>query len=402
LVLGAGNVSALGPSDVLYKLFVQNQVVVYKAHPVNAYLGPLIEESFRALVDKGFLRIVYGGSEEGAYLCNHSGVDEIHITGSDKTFESIVFGAGPQGAARKARKEPLLNKKISAELGNVSPVIVVPGPWSESDLAYQGENLAAMLTNNAGFNCNTTRVVIQHANWNQRGALLERVRRALGKMPAQKAYYPGAQQRYEIFLSSHPEAEQFGAVADGRLPWALIPNLDPTRKDDICFTIEAFCGILGETALAAESIPEYIERAVGFVNETLWGTLCACILVHPSSLEDPAVAAALDRAVANLHSGSIGINIWPAIAYVLSVPPWGGFPGRPLDDIQSGIGVVLNTLMFDRTQKSVVRSPFRVRPTPPWFPGRSQVAAKLFPKLVNFEVAPSLWKLLGILGTAMR
>ena len=39
LVLGAGNVSSIGPMDALYKLFVEDRVVLYKVHPVNAYLG---------------------------------------------------------------------------------------------------------------------------------------------------------------------------------------------------------------------------------------------------------------------------------------------------------------------------------------------------------------------------
>src|SRR6266567_2638449 len=70
LILGAGNVSSIGPMDILYKLFVEDQVVVFKTNPVNAYLGPLIEACFHALIEPGFLRIVYGGAVEGAYLCN--------------------------------------------------------------------------------------------------------------------------------------------------------------------------------------------------------------------------------------------------------------------------------------------------------------------------------------------
>src|SRR5438552_4593611 len=151
LVLGAGNVASIGPLDILYKLFVEDQVVVLKTNPVNAYLGPLMEEGFRALVEPGFLRVVYGGAAEGAYLCKHPGIDEIHITGSDKTFDAIVFGPGAEGAARKAERRPLLTKRITGELGNVSPVIVVPGPWRASDLAYHAEHIVTMLTNNAGF-----------------------------------------------------------------------------------------------------------------------------------------------------------------------------------------------------------------------------------------------------------
>src|SRR6266567_6281286 len=101
LVLGAGNVASIGPMDILYKLFVEDQVVLLKTNPVNAYLGPLTEEGFHALIEAGFLRVTYGGAAEGAYLCNHAGIDEIHIMGSDKTFEAIVFGLGSEGAARK-------------------------------------------------------------------------------------------------------------------------------------------------------------------------------------------------------------------------------------------------------------------------------------------------------------
>src|SRR6185312_846932 len=76
LVLGAGNVASIGPLDIIYKLFMEDQVVLYKTNPVNAYTGPLIEECFRALIEPGYLRVVYGGASEGAYLCNHAGIEE--------------------------------------------------------------------------------------------------------------------------------------------------------------------------------------------------------------------------------------------------------------------------------------------------------------------------------------
>ncbi|HEY8022098.1 MAG TPA: aldehyde dehydrogenase, partial [Thermoanaerobaculia bacterium] len=37
LVLGAGNVSSIGPMDAFYKLFVEDRVVLYKPNPANAY-----------------------------------------------------------------------------------------------------------------------------------------------------------------------------------------------------------------------------------------------------------------------------------------------------------------------------------------------------------------------------
>jgi acyl-CoA reductase-like NAD-dependent aldehyde dehydrogenase len=401
LVLGAGNVSSIGPMDILYKLFVEDQVVVFKANPVNAYLGPLIEESFRALVEPGFLRMTYGGAAEGAYLCNHPGIDEIHITGSDKTFDAIVFGTGSEGAERRAKRQPALSKRVTGELGNVSPVIVVPGPWSESDLAYQAEHIVSMLTNNAGFNCNATRVIIQHAAWPQKDLLLQQMRKVLAQVPTRNAYYPGAKERWRSFVTAHPDAEQFGTPTAAQLAWTLVTNVDPQNVDDVCFTTEAFCGLFAETALDAANAAEYLDRAVNFANEHLWGTLNATLIIHPKSLKDPAVAAALERAIANLRYGSIGVNYWAGTSYALGVTTWGAFPGHSIDDIQSGTGVVHNTLMFEQPQKSVVRGPFRTIPTPPWFVLRGKTASKLFPKLVEFEAAPSPWKVPGIMWTAI-
>jgi acyl-CoA reductase-like NAD-dependent aldehyde dehydrogenase len=388
--------------DILYKLFVEKRVVLLKTNPVNAYLGPLIAESFRALVEPGFLRVVYGGAAEGAYLCYHPGVDEIHITGSDKTFDAILFGSGPEGAQRKAEGRPLLTKRVTGELGNVSPVIVVPGPWSAGDLAYHAEHLVTTLTNNAGFNCLTTRVVVQHATWAQRDQLLHQMRGLLAQVPPRTAFYPGAHERHRAFVAAHPEAEQFGAPTDEQLPWTLIAGVDPGNEDEICFTTEAFCGLFAETALDAASVPEYIDRAVEFANERLWGTLNTTIIVHPGSLKDAAVAAALERAIANLRYGTVAVNYWAAAGFAFAATTWGAFPGQSLADIQSGKGVVHNTLMFSYPQKSVVRAPFRITPTPAWFVTRGRVGRKVFQKMTEFQASPSPWKIPGIMWSVMR
>ncbi len=401
LVLGAGNVSSIGPTDILYKLLMEDQVVIFKSNPVNAYIGPIIEEAFKALIEPGYLRIVYGGASEGAYLCNHAGVDEVHITGSDKTFEAIVFGPGPGGAKRKAERKPLLNKRVTGELGNVSPVIVVPGPWSAKDLAYQGNHISSMLTNNAGFNCNATRVLIQHTGWGLRGQLLQAVRNVLADVPLRAAYYPGAHDRQRAFVTAHPQAEQIRTPSGDELSWTLIAGVDPAKDEDIVFTTEAFCSLFAETPLEAASVPEYLDRAVEFANKHLWGTLNATILVHPASLKDPAVAAALDRAIANLRYGTVAINYWAAAGFAMGAPTWGGFPGNDVYDVQSGIGVVHNTLLFDRPQKTVLRAPFRSMPLPAWFVTQSKIASKVYPKLTRFEDNPSFGQLPGILWTAM-
>ena len=192
LALGAGNVSSIAPRDLLYGMFVENRVAVLKCNPVNAYLAPHWQRAFRALVQAGFLRIVTGDAAAGAYLAGHPDVGHIHMTGSDKTFEAVVFGPGPDGAARKARGERLVRVPVTAEGGNVSPVIIVPARWSSSDLRYQASHVATMLANNAGFNCNAARVPITAAAWPQREAFLDALEHALASLPPRRAYYPGA------------------------------------------------------------------------------------------------------------------------------------------------------------------------------------------------------------------
>jgi acyl-CoA reductase-like NAD-dependent aldehyde dehydrogenase len=401
LVLGAGNLSSIAPMDALYKLFVEKQVVLLKMNPVIAYLGPVIAEGFRALVARGFFHVAYGGASEGEYLCRHEGVDEIHVTGSDRTHDAIVFGTGEEGARRKRERQPLLTKKITSELGNVTPVIVVPGEWSESDLELQAANVATQLAYNGGFNCVTSRVIVTWAAWPQREAFLNALRKVLTAVPPRQAYYPGAEERFAAFLARHPEGEQFGGRTADRLPWTLISGLDASRGGDICFTTEAFCGIMGETPVAAPSVPEFIDRAVDFVNEKVWGTLAVGLIVHPLSLRDSEVAAAVERAIANLHYGTVSLNQWSAAGYALGVAPWGAFTGSDLFDVRSGVGVVHNTLMFSQVQKTVFRAPFRAWPTPPWFV-TCRTAHVVGQRITSFEAGPSIWRLLGVFTAALR
>jgi acyl-CoA reductase-like NAD-dependent aldehyde dehydrogenase len=400
LVLGGGNVTSIAPLDAIYKLFVANRVVLLKMHPAIAYMTPILEQGLRPLIRDGFLRIVHGDAAEGAYLANHPAVDELHITGSYRTYEGIVFGPGPEGDGRRLRDEPILHKPFTAELGNLTPVIVIPGRWNDFEIAHQADNIATMLTNNAGFNCTTARLLITPAGWRLRHQLLEAVRARLQAIQSRAAYYPGAADRFERFVAAHPHAELYGERAGDRLPWGLIADLDPGQADDPCFTTEAFCGIFGELPLPSDSTADFLERAVAFANESVWGSLNATLIAQPASVRDPATAAALTRAVADLRYGTVSINHWSTVGYAFGTTPWGAFPGHSRNDIGSGIDVVHNTLMFSRSEKTVIRAPFRAWPKPVWF-GTHRTARRLAPRLVDFEAHPSLLRVAGMLPLAV-
>jgi hypothetical protein len=401
LVLGAGNVASLGPRDVLSKMFVEGKVVVLKANPVNDYLTPYWHAAMRSLIDLGFLSIVEGGAEAGAYLCSHDRITEIHVTGSDKTHDAIVFGVGEEGAQRKERNEPIITKPVSCELGNVSPVIVVPGAWSDKDLAYQAEHVATMLTNNAGFNCLTPRVLLTWDRWPQREAFLSALTKVLRATPTRRSYYPGAEDRRGAFLAAHPEALTLGKSTEGTVPWTFIRDVPSTATEDISFNVEPFCGLMSETALAAASPAEFVDASVAFANDVVWGTLSATILAHPTSLDDPVVGPRIEQAVADLRYGGIGLNLWHALVFALGTTTWGAYPGHPITDIQSGSGVVGNAYMLTGAQKSVVRGPFRASPKPAWFV-TAKNSGPTMEKLLAFEAAPSLSRLPGLLLAALR
>ena len=397
-ILGAGNASILPVTDLLHKLFVELRVAVVKLNPVNAHMGPLMEEGFRALVDRGFLGFVYGGVEEGAYLVNHPAVDELHLTGSDKTYEAVVFGTGPEGKKRKAERKPLVTKRFTGELGNVSPVIVVPGPWQQADIGEQAVQIASWLVANAGFACLTPRVIVQHQSWPLRGQLMDEVGRCLERYPTRNAYYPGAKDRHREYLAVHPEALEYGEARGDRLPWTIIPDVNHQEKNDICFKHEAFCGLCAETVIEAPDIPSFLKRTVAFVNNTLWGTLNATIIVHPHSIRDPDISAAIDGAIADLRFGTVSLNMLAYYSAYFMTAPWGAFPGHNVYDIQSGIGKTFNALMFERPEKSVVRAPFR-RLDP--ITVKSRRAPQFCRQLADFEAYPAWWKLPGLAITAL-
>jgi acyl-CoA reductase-like NAD-dependent aldehyde dehydrogenase len=401
LVLGAGNVASLGPRDVLSKLFADGKVVVLKANPVNDYLVPYWERAMAALIEGGFLAIVSGGAEIGAYLTGHDLVEEIHVTGSDKTHDAIVFGSGEEGARRKSARDPLVTKPVTCELGNVSPVVIVPGQWSDAEIAYQAAHVATMLVNNAGFNCLSPRVLITHAGWTQREAFLAALEATFAAIPTRRAYYPGARARWGSFIAAHPDARQIGDAPGENLPWTLVRDVDASDTTHMCLNVEAFCSLTSETALAADSPAQFVERAVDFCNDVVWGTLSMTILADPRTLKDPATGPAIERAVADLRYGSIGVNLWHAMSFAFSTTTWGAYPGHDITDIQSGTGFVGNAYLFARPQKSVVRGPFVSRPAPPWFAINAH-GGTVMRKLLAFEARPSWARLPGLLVAAMR
>ncbi len=402
LVLGAGNVNSIPTADLLTKMFNEGKVCVLKMNPVNAYVGPFIEEAFAEAVARGFLAVVYGGAEEGGHLARHPGVDEVHLTGSDRTHDLMVWGpAGPERAERMARGQPLLAKPVTSELGNVTPIIVVPGPYTDRQLAWQAESIAGMVTHNASFNCTAGKVLITPRGWGRRDRLLSLVEEAMARVPPRPAWYPGAEARYKAFIQGRSSLRSVGTASPGAIPWTLVTDLDAEDRGERAFTTEPFCGVLSEVPLGGDDPIAFLEKAVDFANERLWGTLSASVIVHPSLLDDRATGEAVERSLARLRYGTVAVNCWAGMAFVLGTLPWGAYPGSPLTNIQSGRGFVHNTRMVERVEKVVLRHPIWSPVKLPYFPGH-RTARELGRRMVKLEETGSPLLLPGIVAAAVR
>lgn len=407
VVLGAGNVASIALLDVINSLFVKGDVTILKMNPVNAYTGPWVERLLGELISDGFVRMVYGGADVGAYLTTHQGVDRIHVTGSTATHNSIVYGLGAHGEELRKADRPVNDKPITAELGGVSPFIVVPGRWSTRDIRYQAEHLVSQKLNNSGFNCIAAQVLVLPKAWKQKEVFLEAVRDVMAQFPGRDAYYPGSPTRFADAVARSEHGERFGTDH----PRYLVTDLDASDSDEFWFTNEIFGPVLAVTTLPGADVPRYLHHAVEFANSRLSGTLGATIVIDPRT--ERANRDAFGRAIAGLKYGSIAINSWTGVAYSLGRCTWGAFPGHPRNDIQSGNGVVHNALMFSRAEKSVVRAPFA--PAPRSFAKRVfQLSPKLGysitnkrahvigERLVAYCAKPSMRRIAAIAVSAFR
>ena len=409
LVLGGGNVSSIPPLDVLDRLFAHQSVSLLKVHPVNNYLKEIFDKIFEDFISAGYVQIVSGGADVGKYLCNHEGVDHIHITGGAKTYDSIVFGSGEDGAERKQKREKKTNKSITAELGCVTPIIVVPGPWSKADIKYQAENIATQKLHNASFNCVAGQVLILPEKWDKSKDLLSAVKSTISKTTARDSYYPGSEDRRESIKNNYGNCEYLDE--DEKLSRLMITGLDHKSNNEYLFQNEVFVGALAQTSLPGDSAKDYLINTLQFCNEKLWGTLGANIIIHPKTIKQ--LGSHWENIVAELKYGSIGVNTWCALAFLTAECTWGAFPGHSTEDIQSGNGVVHNTRLFDSPEKTVVYAPFspfprnllkgefHMFPKPPWFVTNKQ-AHNVSRRFTYFQAKPSPLHLPGLFFDALR
>lgn len=406
LVLGAGNITSIPVLDVLYELLAHNRTVLLKVNPTQDALVPVYKRAFAALIEPGLLRIVRGGPAVGAYLTGHPDLAHVHITGSAATFDAIVWGTGAAGTRRRRENRPQLKKPITAELGGVSPIIVVPGDWTAADLTYQAEHIATMRLQNSGHNCIAGQVVIMSSDWAQADQFRAELRRAYANAPERPIWYPGSPSRMGLAADAYPDALVLGdrvlvEIGDGDDAGALQRT-------------EYFAPVLGVVAVPGSG-QAFLDAAVAYANDELQGTLGANLLIDPAT--EKSLGTGFERAIAELRYGSIAINGWTAFGFITPTLTWGAFPGSTIGDVGSGIGVVHNALLLDDVERSIIRGPFRpfprslpgangggrltILPKPPWFVS-AHTGAEVSEGLTRFRANGGAGLLVRTLLKALR
>ncbi|MCT7350671.1 aldehyde dehydrogenase family protein [Streptomyces sp. 15-116A] len=406
LVLGAGNIFSIPPLDVLYQLYAENRTAVLKLNPTTDPLADVYRAIFKPLTDRGLVEIVTGGPEVGAALTAHPGITAVHMTGSESTHDAVVWGTGEDEDAARASGTPKLTKPITSELGGVSPIIVLPGSWSDADLRYQAEHVATMRLHNSGCNCIAGQILILSSDWPQKNAFLTALRRALSTAPARPAWYPGCEARVQTARDLHPGAEKPGGTPER----TLLTGLDLADDNESAFTTEYFGPVLGVAELPGSGA-QFLAAAVAAANDRLHGTLGANLIAHPDTIKE--LGRRMRDAIADLRYGTIAVNAWTGVGYATPRAAWGAFPGHTLDNVQSGIGIVHNALLLDHTERTVVTGPFRpaprsvlhgessISPKPPWFVTNA-TAARTGRLLTKFAANPRWQDLPALITWALR
>lgn len=404
VVLGAGNVGSIPALDVLTKLMAENQVVALKMSPVNDYLGPLLAEVFSDLIEAGFVRIVYGDHEVGGSLIDHPLADTIHLTGSRSTHDAIVWGTGDEAERRRREGDPMVTKPVTSELGGVSPVIVVPGPWSEADYRFQASQIVTAKLLNVGYNCIAAQILVVPDNWEGTGRLIEAIGETIDSLSPRFPYYPGGEERRQ------QAARRKGAVTVGGFPTTIIPDLKPGSGDE-AFTTEYFAPVLGIVKIDFSDPAYFLQSAVVFANNELDGSLGANLIAHPQTMHEYRLH--FDQALTNLRYGAIAVNTWTALNFLIPRATWGAYPGHTVESVGSGVGTVHNALLFDRAEKSVGYGPFapmtrswrhgqfHLSPPPPWSIASEQ-GVEVCRLLTRFAADPKPGRLPALLAAGLR
>ena len=395
LVLGAGNFSSIPYLDVLYHLITRRSVILLKLNPVNEYLKPVFEKVFKNFIERGYIIVTNGNINESKYMATHPGINHIHLTGSDKTYEDIVYGRELTDNERSIKTLSKINSKpITSELGNVTPIIIHPGNWSTSDIKYQARKIVTGKLNNNGFNCIAAQVVVLPDGWGHTETLIKYVKYYMSKAKDRKAYYPDSIERLTK-LEKDKSYERANSLS------CTTPHLTREIKAYNKYELdEVWSSTIYFRKIEYSNAEDYVKKSIDYCNNELWGNLGVSVIIkdHNNKFNKHITNSYMEH----LNYGTVAINEWAAIGYIIPQLPWGGYPGNKDNDIQSGQSVVHNSMLFESPLKGIVETKFRISRfiDPPWFITNKK-SRRLFMNLTYFQINNTKINLIKLIFSAL-
>ena len=395
LILGAGNVSSIPFLDALFHMVAYKSVIYLKLNPVNDYLLPVFEQVFEPFISRGFMTLTNGDLEGSKYISSHNGFNHIHLTGSNYTYEQIVYGKILSDKERSLKSLTKVNKtSITSELGNVTPIIIHPDKWSTSELKHQAKKIVTAKLNNSGFNCIAAQIIVLPKQWKQKDLLKNYIIEYLKKVGDTSSYYPGSKNK----LNNLKISKNFTQVNNETCTTPfLISDLDLEKEYAI---EEAWSTVLFFKEIEYISKTQYVEDAINYVNNEVWGNLGVSVLIKNHDKEKNLKFT--NEYVNKLKYGTVAINEWSALAFIIPTMPWGGYPGNKDNNIQSGQGFVHNSLLFESPLKGVVYSKFRMSRLidPPWFVTHNK-SHRIFKNLTYYQAENTKLNLLKLIFSTL-
>ena len=394
LILGAGNVSSIPLLDTIYDMVVNRHCILLKLNPVNEYLKPVFEKVFENFISRGFMVVTTGNINVSSYMTAHSGITNMHLTGSDKTYENIVYGSTLNEKDKGKKTLSKKNKKpFTTELGNVTPFIIHPGKWTTSEIKYQARKIVTAKLNNNGFNCIAAQVIVLPKNWKQSQQLVEAIKKQLSTEKDRLAYYPNSTETLKRLKSNKTIFQENDLTC-------ATPHLTKDLElNDYYEKNEVWSSTLFFKYLEHDNDLDYVNKAISYVNQDVWGNLGVAVLIKKH--DSKKVKDITKNYVDNLKYGTIAINEWPALGFIIPTMPWGGYPGNKDSDIQSGQGYVHNAYFFESPLKGVLYSKFKLPIVDPvWFTSNKK-GSKVFKYLTYYQIENSKINLIKLIFSAL-
>ncbi len=349
LVLGAGNQNFLTVIDIFQRVFIYNECVLVKLHPLREFLFDPYYEILKPLIEENIVHIIKDfGVDFTKQIILDPLINHIHFTGSESTYKAI------HETLSKENK----TCQVTAELGCVTPWIIFPGEFSSKELKNIAKQLINAKKTNGGSNCITPQLLILPETWSQINTFLEYVKNEAKTQLTVPCYYPNSILIKQEFQSIYKDLSYIISSNNSLqepneddelliINYGLISN---KKTNPICLKKEAFGQVLVLASIKNEDINNYTESVICTLNsDQIYGSL-SCSLFFPQDMPKELI----DKCISNINYGTIAINVWSLFGYTAATlgGTWGGY----YKNAQSGRGRIGNLLEHPEVTKTIIKN----------------------------------------------